>query len=372
MTFNIYNTLILLGIIQGFIFVVAVLLSKKYRSRSIYFLVAVILGLTYNNLQYYLPNFGIISFEKMFSSIWLPLASLIPVLIYFYVILFLFPDKKMLVKEKLLYVPFLIFLLFSITFKIAAAIAYKNDSFYAFFSFIGDFHEIFSVLFSLVLIILLLIRINQYEKRYKNFDIKTIDYKLIWLKTILWMLFCTNIFWAVLAYRNNILRLNDFKLFYALWISYSVVIYVLGHLGIYKFGIIEERKQIRAHYKNKNHTIKQSKNEHITALENLLIKEKAFLDSNLTLESVAEKLQLSTSYLSRTINAELKTSFTEYLNKLRIDEAKQYLNNPNFSNYTILAIGLEAGFNSKSAFFNVFKKVTGSTPLDYKNIQLDK
>jgi hypothetical protein len=133
MSFNIYASLILVGIIQGFIFVGVVLLSKKYRSKSIYFLVALILAFTYSNLQYYLPNFGIISFEKMFSTIWLPLASLIPVLIYFYVILFLFPSKKILVKEKLLFAPFIVFLLFTLVFKIAAALAYKNDSFYAFF-----------------------------------------------------------------------------------------------------------------------------------------------------------------------------------------------------------------------------------------------
>jgi AraC-like DNA-binding protein len=159
-----------------------------------------------------------------------------------------------------------------------------------------------------------------------------------------------------------------------LWIVFSVVIYLLGHLGIYKFGINEERKKIRTYaIENKKYSEdKKSKNQYIQALENLLINEKQFLDANLTLESVAKELGISTSYLSRIINAELKMSFTEYLNKLRIEQAKLYLNNPSFSNYTILAIGMEAGFNSKSSFFNVFKKITGSTPLAYKNAQFDK
>jgi hypothetical protein len=205
MVFNIYSSLILVGIIQGFIFVGVVLLSKKYRSKSIYFLVALILGFTYNNLQYYLPNFGNMSFEQMFATIWLPLASLIPVLIYFYVILFLFPSKKIAVKEKLLFVPFIIFLLFTIVFKIARALAYENESFYQFFSMLPDIHEIFSVLFSAILIILLLIKIGNYEKKDKKFNIKTISDKLIWLKAILWMLLGINIFWGVLVYRNYIL-----------------------------------------------------------------------------------------------------------------------------------------------------------------------
>jgi len=49
-----------------------------------------------------------------------------------------------------------------------------------------------------------------------------------------------------------------------------------------------------------------------------------------------------------------------------VNEAKSYLKNPEFSNYTITAIGLEAGFNSKSSFYEVFKKATGTTPFSYK------
>ena len=50
-----------------------------------------------------------------------------------------------------------------------------------------------------------------------------------------------------------------------------------------------------------------------------------------------------------------------------MEEAKKYLTKPEFSNYTLLAIGLEAGFNSKSAFNASFKKITGLTPSQYKS-----
>jgi len=51
---------------------------------------------------------------------------------------------------------------------------------------------------------------------------------------------------------------------------------------------------------------------------------------------------------------------------LRVEEAKLYLTDTDFSNYTLVAIGLEAGFNSKSAFNNSFKKITGQTPSQFK------
>ncbi len=51
---------------------------------------------------------------------------------------------------------------------------------------------------------------------------------------------------------------------------------------------------------------------------------------------------------------------------MRIEDAKQMLNNRMFNNYTIVAIGLEAGFNSKASFYRAFKKFTNKTPNDYK------
>ena len=52
---------------------------------------------------------------------------------------------------------------------------------------------------------------------------------------------------------------------------------------------------------------------------------------------------------------------------MRVEQAKNLLTNSNYEKYTIASIGLESGFNSKSTFFTVFKKHTGSTPFHYRN-----
>lgn len=69
------------------------------------------------------------------------------------------------------------------------------------------------------------------------------------------------------------------------------------------------------------------------------------------------------------INAELHTSYTDYINALRVEQAKLTIQNPESEKYTLIAIGLESGFNSKSAFNNAFKKFTGITPSEFKKIK---
>ncbi|NJN50097.1 MAG: AraC family transcriptional regulator [Polaribacter sp.] len=59
-------------------------------------------------------------------------------------------------------------------------------------------------------------------------------------------------------------------------------------------------------------------------------------------------------------------NFTDFINQFRVDFAKQMLGNKEFKNYTITAIGLEAGFNSKSSFYAIFKKFTNVTPLEFQ------
>lgn len=66
------------------------------------------------------------------------------------------------------------------------------------------------------------------------------------------------------------------------------------------------------------------------------------------------------------INAELNTSYTDFIHSLRVQKAKYNIQKAESEKYTLITIGLEAGFNSKSAFNKAFKKYTGFTPSEFK------
>ena len=94
--------------------------------------------------------------------------------------------------------------------------------------------------------------------------------------------------------------------------------------------------------------------------------EKLYRNPDLNRDVVAEKLNMSVGYLSQLITASTDSNFTSLINNYRVADVKRMLLNTDFDKYSIVAIGLEAGFKSKSSFYSVFKKKTGYTPNEFK------
>jgi AraC-like DNA-binding protein len=366
LNFNIFNSIIFAGILQGFIFALIIVLSKKYKSKSTLFLAGLITSFSLNNLQYYIADIGLISSEFFYNYLFIPWCLIIPAFFYRYIARSLYPEKKTTFKQKLLFVPFYIGLFLCVLYKIFVGLNYREDVLNFFYP-IPNIIEFLAIIFNQIIYTVVFIQIRKIEKNTHDFTIDAIQIRLSWLKKIVLFLFVLTFIWLFLMIKTVI---TDTKVnFYPLWIGISIITYWLGYIGIYKFGIIEERKNLKKYSKetNANYSIiEKQKSNHIISLEHLIIDQKLFLDSDLTLDKIAEELNLSKSYLSRIINAELGTGFVEYVNTLRIEEAKSYLLNPDFSNYTLEAIGIEAGFNSKSAFYSSFKKITGQTPSEFK------
>jgi AraC-like DNA-binding protein len=146
------------------------------------------------------------------------------------------------------------------------------------------------------------------------------------------------------------------------------LIYLFGHIGIYKFSILKERNIIRKFLllESKPVHYPKDKSGYRADLIRIIEEEKGYLNPSFSLKTLSKDLGISQSHLSRIFKTEFDTSFTTYINSLRISNAKTFLSNSDFSNYTLVAIGLEAGFNSKTTFNTTFKKYTGKTPSEYR------
>jgi hypothetical protein len=77
--------------------------QKKYKNKSVYFLTALIVLYSLNNMQYYLQDINWIDYDELFKSYYFPWVEFTSPLLYFYVVTYLFPEKKINPKSKWLF-----------------------------------------------------------------------------------------------------------------------------------------------------------------------------------------------------------------------------------------------------------------------------
>jgi AraC-like DNA-binding protein len=94
----------------------------------------------------------------------------------------------------------------------------------------------------------------------------------------------------------------------------------------------------------------------------LMAVEQPYLEPELTLTELAQRLHSNTSILSKVINTGCGQNFNDFVNTYRVAEARRKLADPRFAHYSLVGVALESGFNSKSTFNRVFKKLAGQAP----------
>lgn len=110
----------------------------------------------------------------------------------------------------------------------------------------------------------------------------------------------------------------------------------------------------------------------LNKLNQLVETEKPYLDSDLSLPKLAERLNTTPHHLSQLLNDRLEQNFFDWLASHRIAEAQILLNNPATINRKIEEIAERVGYNSTSAFHTAFKRITDLTPAQFRAMQLAK
>lgn len=368
---NIYNLLIFAGVIQGLIFGIVVLINKKYSSKASLYLAIVMLLMSLSNLQYWLIDTKTVEKYDFIKYTYIPWHWLILPFFYLFVYKYLQQQQKLSKNIKLyLFVPFfsviaIVFL--QLLYKFFINPNYQLPSHFSRGIFI--YLDILSILFIISIIYLIFAMLKKYEKEHKQYDPLKVVSETKWLKRLITIGVVTCVFWiiamSITVYSNK----ENLSLFYFLWLGMSIIIYYLGYVGINKLQLIKERKDIRStqNYKTEVDSKKiESKIKPDEIFKNFVVLiEQKYTNPNLSLDLISTELNISTSYLSQKIKTNSGASFSTYINNLRVQEAKKMLINDSYSNYTSTAIGLEAGFNSKSSFYRAFKKNENCTPLEY-------
>ncbi len=105
----------------------------------------------------------------------------------------------------------------------------------------------------------------------------------------------------------------------------------------------------------------------LAKLQALMEQEAVYKDSQLNLNSLAQRLDLSSHQLSELINTRLGKNFSRYMREYRVQAAQaMLLAEPSVS---VLSIGLSVGFTSQSNFYEAFREIAGITPGKYRKLQ---
>lgn len=122
--------------------------------------------------------------------------------------------------------------------------------------------------------------------------------------------------------------------------------------------------------KFKTSTLSQDEMEDIFKKVILLFEnEKIYLEPQLKIDVLAKQLNVSTHKVSQTINSKTNEPFYDFVNRYRVVHFKDLLSNPENRKYTILALSIESGFNSKASLNRIFREYVGQSPKQFQKGQ---
>lgn len=233
----------------------------------------------------------------------------------------------------------------------------------------------FKVVYSLAYLPFIIFELYKYRKRiranYSTLEKRNLDWLQGFVLAGTLLGITAGMLYTVSSFSDMLSEYTNFTL-----LASTIFVYSIGYMGLKQaefFTPVEaveskpiEQPEIATESYSRSGLDENLGKELHQQLCGLMENEQPYLRSDLSLSELAGLMDISSHYLTEVINKYADESFYDFVNSYRIENVKQAIANPEFGNYTLLGIGLESGFNSKSSFNSVFKKHTGLTPSQYK------
>lgn len=209
----------------------------------------------------------------------------------------------------------------------------------------------------------------RYNKEYAQFIRENVsdpdDYDLQWLQRIMFVLSAIYLSYLVLLFTHDTL----------LYVINKVFILILWYYFFYKALFLKEipwKISFRAGWRQPDEGIEENRYDacisgKINYLEDInrwFEDEKPYLQGDLRLLDLQRKFPISRTYLSQLFNKVQGVSFSDYVNRFRIEESKRLLETE--PQMCIDEIAERSGFNSTSAFRRAFIKSMNLSPSEYR------
>lgn len=208
----------------------------------------------------------------------------------------------------------------------------------------------------------------RYNKRVANFYSNLESKTIFWAKYLLYSFVAT----SIISIAANLIGRNYFTdsiiLLLIPSLIFSTLLFFIGLLGYMQNHTVVDLVKDEG-----TQPFLDQKKLNLSQLQNKLLelfeKEKAYRKPELKISEVSQLLGTNRSYVSALINNEFSCSFNEFVNKYRIAEAKQMMQEYSNENYSLNYIAESVGFGSFGTFIRVFKEMEGLTPGRYRGTQ---
>ncbi|WP_411031845.1 helix-turn-helix domain-containing protein [Spongiimicrobium sp. 3-5] len=233
-------------------------------------------------------------------------------------------------------------------------------------------------------------KLKQYRKKIKD-DYSFIEtIRLTWLGNFTWVYFINNLFVFLISLAFSFWHIGSLSILYIIvYTSIVISLFYLCYNGIRQYSLAEYESALKLNKINaedRTAVIEEKEGNSLpkyqssslsedemgalfSKIEQLFELDKIYLEPQLKIQDLSESINVTTHNISQTINSIAQQSFYDFVNGFRVKHFKSLLSNPENRKYTILALGIESGFNSKATLNRIFKKQVGISPKEYQKAQ---
>jgi AraC-like DNA-binding protein len=220
--------------------------------------------------------------------------------------------------------------------------------------------------------------VSNYNHRIANFYSNLEDKTLEWPKMILYSFAVSSIFTIITNFLGRAFFDKSPLILLITCIAYSVLLFILGYLGYMQNHTVKNLEEDTILDIAIEPTIDEFGNEPEKAsrrkfknhLRKLFEKDLIYKNPELKISDIACKLNTNRTYISSFINSEYGCSFSTYVNRHRVNVAKEMLSDEKNRNFSLEHIATLAGFGSLHSFIRAFKEIADTTPGKFRDSRL--
>ena len=352
---NINETVLLVASIQGFLLFLGLTTKKTINKLSnfsigiLVFLITITLLFSWGSATKYNNSLNAIPFWVLQSYLLVPASFLL----FFEVNTN--PKFKFSKKHLMVFLPALLDIFTQIIFRqlpenrILISVIKSQYWFY-----FAEFLPLFATSLILSFNVRKLWQFRQKFKEFKNSVLDSYFKKMFFISSFMCLLL---LFWTASTY-----YLVQYKTIEIVLVCF---IFLLGYIAYFKPDFFEIPKEILLKNQSLNSFPNFDDKTELGKLDLIFTEKSLYLRPKLTVSELANEMNLPAKYVTFLITNYHSKNFNDFVNGFRVKEVINRMADPKEKHKSLLGIALDAGFNSKSSFNQVFKQHTGKTPSEY-------